>query len=112
MINKQKIYVAGPYSTGDVMLNIRDAVEVANYLLDYGFIPFVPHLTGFWHMLYSRKYEDWLQYDEEWLKSCDAVLRLSGESYGADREVNLAKELGIPVFLDTSDLTKYFMEHN
>lgn len=112
MINKQKIYIAGPYSTGDTILNIRDALEEADILMDYGFVPFVPHLTGFWHMLYPREYEKWMQYDEQWLRSCDAVLRLSGESAGADREVSLALFLGIPCFTERVDLTKYFAEND
>ena len=110
MINKQKIYVAGPYTKGDVVLNIREAVQVGNTLLDYGFIPFVPHLTGFWHLLCPNSYETWMDYDAEWLKSCDAVLRLDGESRGADAEVELAHKLNIPVFYNTSNLTIYFME--
>ncbi|GAG05287.1 unnamed protein product, partial [marine sediment metagenome] len=34
-----------------------------------------------------------------WLEVCDCVLRLPGESAGADLEVERAKELGIPVYL-------------
>jgi len=110
MINKQKVYIAGPYTHGDVMLNIKCAVEIGNKLFEYGFIPFIPHLTGFWHLIFPHPYEKWMMYDEEWLKSCDALLRIDGESAGADKEVRLAEELNIPVFYDTAELTIYFME--
>ena len=43
-------------------------------------------------------YERWLEYDMEWLTACDALVRLPGESKGADREVARAKELGIEVY--------------
>lgn len=109
MIDKQKIYVAGPYSQGDTILNIKEAVAAADILLDYGFVPFVPHLTGFWHMLYPRDYDKWLAYDLEWLKSCHALLRLEGESKGADQEVAWAMENGIPVFTEISQITHHYM---
>ena len=111
MINKQKIYVAGPYSKGDVMVNIQDAISEADVLLKYGFIPFVPHLTGFWHFMFPHPYDTWMDYDAEWLLSCDAVFRLNGESSGADREVDMANELGIPVFYDRTNLVYHFMEN-
>jgi nucleoside 2-deoxyribosyltransferase len=112
MINKQKIYVAGPYTNGDIVINIREAIAEGNILLEYGFIPFIPHLTGFWHMLFPNTYDTWMEYDAEWLKSCDALLRIDGISAGADVEVRLAEELGIPVFYDRASLGKYFTEND
>jgi hypothetical protein len=38
--------------------------------------------------------------DKEWVLVCDAVLRLSGESKGADIECTLARKHGIPVFAE------------
>lgn len=93
-----KIYVAGPYTLGDVAVNVRAAIDAANQLLALGFIPFVPHLSHFWHMIAHHPYEDWIRYDLQWLEACDAVLRLPGESKGADLEVKRAGELHIPVY--------------
>jgi hypothetical protein len=93
------IYVAGPYTKGDVAVNVKNAISVGNNLRALGHVPFIPHLTHFWHMLiphYDVNY--WYRYDLEWLKKCDAVFRLPGDSVGADREVEVAKELGLPVF--------------
>ena len=98
MINKQKVYVAGPYTKGNMINNINTAISIGDYLLSLGFIPFIPHLTGFWDLIYSHDYEIWLEYDLEWLRECDAVFRTSGESVGADREIEIAMYLGIPVF--------------
>lgn len=103
-----RVYIAGPYTNGDVAVNVRSAYEAANQLADLGFAPFVPHATHFWHMLFPRRYEFWLELDREFLPCCDAVLRLAGESNGADGEVAQAKELGIPVFEDAAALLAHF----
>jgi hypothetical protein len=44
--------------------------------------------------------EAWLTMDLEIVSRCDAVLRLPGESTGADGETEHARKLGIPVFHD------------
>ena len=94
------IYVSGPYSS-DPAQGIQDAVDIANGLWDeFGLIPFVPHLTHLWHLVSPRDYEFWIQYDLEWVKKCDAVFRIEGDSPGADREVAFAKQLGKPIFHD------------
>src|SRR5450759_1755153 len=105
---KARVYVAGPYSQGDVAVNVRNAYKAANHLADLGFAPFVPHATHFWHMLFPRPYEFWLDLDNQFLPSCEAVLRLPGQSSGADKEVHLAQTLEIPVFTDIHDLVKHF----
>ena len=99
-----RVYVAGPYSKGVVAENVREAIRWADHLLRCGFTPFVPHLTHLWELVSPKPYEEWLAYDFEWLVMCNAVLRLSGESPGADREVAEAERLGIPVFYTVTDL--------
>jgi hypothetical protein len=103
-----RVYVAGPYTKGDVAINVRKAYEAANRLADLGFAPFVPHATHFWHMLFPRPYEFWLDLDNQFLPFCEAVLRLPGPSSGADNEVHLAQRLGIPVFTVIEDLVEHF----
>src|SRR5262252_3008954 len=103
-----KVYVAGPYTKGDVAVNVRNAYEVANQLADLGFAPFVPHATHFWHLLFPRQYRFWLQLDQEFLPCCDALIRLPGLSSGADEEVALAGQLGIPVFTEIDALVAFF----
>ena len=103
-----KVYIAGPYSKGDVAVNVRNAFEVANKLADLGFAPFIPHYTHFWHMMFPRPYEFWLKLDKQFLPCCDALLRLPGESHGSDTEVDFARSLDIPVFFDIESLVNYF----
>ncbi len=107
---RQKIYVAGPYTKGNVEQNVDNAIEAANIIADLGFAPFVPHLTHFWEERFPRPYAFWLELDNEFLPCCDAVLRLPGESTGADKEVELAKSLGIPVFESIDELMDAFEE--
>jgi len=99
-----KIYIAGPYSKGDVAVNVCEAIVAGNYISEIGHFPFIPHLTHFWHMIAPHDYEFWMRQDDEWLTSCDALLRLKGDSVGADREVARAKELGLEIFYSMFDI--------
>ncbi len=93
-----RVYVAGPYTKGDVAVNVRNAILVANDLLEMGHVPFCPHLSHFWHLVTPRPYEEWLAIDIEWLRQCEAVYRMDGESSGADLEVADAQGLRIPIY--------------
>jgi hypothetical protein len=106
-----KIYIAGPYSIGDVAINVHNAIVAGNAVANLGHTPFIPHLTHFWHLQISHEYEFWMKQDSEWLKVCDALLRLPGESSGADREVADAKKLGIPVYYSLAEIPNH-IENN
>jgi hypothetical protein len=103
-----KIYVAGPYTKPDPCINTHNAIKVADRLLELGYVPHIPHLTHFWHTVSPKPYNLWLQYDAHWVLVCDVVLRLSGESTGADGEVKLAQENGKPVVHSIDELVKKF----
>ena len=104
---KTKVYIASPYTKGDVAVNVKLQLDTANTLMDYGFIPFVPLYSHFQHMAHPRPYEDWVELDMTWVRACDVLLRIGGESIGADNEVKLAMELKIPVFYSIEQLLKY-----
>ena len=99
-----RIYIAGPYSRGDVAQNVRRAVDAADRLRNMGHTPFVPHLSHFWHMAHYRTEEDWYAWGLEWLRQCEAVLRLPGESKGGDAEVLEARRLGMEVYHSLNDV--------
>lgn len=105
-----KIYIAGPYTKGDVAQNVRKAIFAGDQVAERGHVPFIPHLTHFWHMLHPHAYEFWLEQDLAWLKECDAILRLPGESAGADSEVDYMESIGKPVFHHFSEIP--IMESN
>ena len=91
------IYVAGPYSKGDVALNVRKAMEVGMRFNDAGHYAVIPHFTHFLHMTFPRPYEYWLDLDNRIIPSCTAMHRIEGESSGADKEINFAKKLGLKI---------------
>lgn len=120
-----RVYIAGPISKGDLLHNVNQATAAFVELARAGFAPFCPHwsvyskpaeegLTGWgrisvfcWATVQGNdqmSHSDWLNVDLPWVEVSDAVLRLPGESTGADREVARASEMGIPVFHSVADL--------
>lgn len=93
-----RVYVAGPYTSGDQIANVRAAVLAMWELMRAGHAPFVPHLCHFADYLMPQAYETWMLFDLRWLEACHCVVRLPGHSPGADREVERAKVLGMPVY--------------
>ena len=55
-------------------------------------------------------HRDWLNYDLPILDKCQALLRLPGESVGADIEVRHANASHIPVFHTIADLEHWRRE--
>ena len=100
----KKIYIASPYTIGDVELNVKKHIETAIELIKLNYIPYAPLLSHYIDSKGSISYEKWLEIDSVWLLSCDAVLRLPGESKGADRETAIALVELIPVFYDIKEL--------
>ena len=100
----KRIYIAGPYTKGDVAVNVAEAIRVGNEVAALGYFPFIPHLTHFWHMLFPHPYEHWLAQDNAWVPLCDALLRIPGESSGADLEMKLALSEGLLVVHSVEEL--------
>jgi len=91
------VFISGPYS-GNEDENVMQALATASTLVDLGLEPYIPHLSHFWDAVDPHDYEYWMERCLFWVGRCDAVLRLPGESVGADREVTRANFLGIPAF--------------
>jgi hypothetical protein len=104
-----KIYMAGPlHGSGFTGHNIHKVVTCAEYLdhvlnrlaPDKDFLFIVPHLYEFWDMITPKVEEYWLAKDRLWMETADILVRLSGESPGADKEQGWATELGIPTYCE------------
>ena len=54
-------------------------------------------------------YEEWMAIDFEMVRRSDAVFRLPGISDGAEREVALADDLGLPVFTVMDELLEWLL---
>jgi hypothetical protein len=111
-MNKIKVYIASPYTKGDPAVNVKRQIDMADTLMNHGYVPFVPLLMHFQHLCKPRDYQDWIDYDLEWIVSCDCLLRLKGESPGAANEVKEAESLGIPVFYSLSEMNHYYQCSN
>ena len=96
----KRIYIAGPYGGGGVEENVANAIKAGSRLIKAGHAPFIPHLYHYVHIKYPEDSQTWLRIDIEWLISSwfKALIRLPGESDGADVEVAIADSLGIPVY--------------
>lgn len=103
----KRIYIASAYTKGDVAINVRKVILVADELVKLGHTPYIPHLTHFWHLVSPKEVEFWYEYDNSFLEYwAECLLRLNNESFGADAEVQKAKELRIPVYYSLEDLPK------
>ncbi len=100
-----RIYIAGPYSAGSetqIDANVRAAVDAGIAVFRKGHYPFVPHLTHFVDLRAKElgtklEWEDYIRWDLEWLRQCDAVLCF-GRSPGTDIEIEEARRRGIRIF--------------
>ena len=108
MEKKKYVYIASPYSDGDALVNVKRQIDCAEVIMRYSerfnIYPYVPLMSHFHHELYPHTYEFWMDQDFAWLEKCDFVIRLDGESDGADRGVKRAGELLIPVYYSLKDL--------
>ncbi|WP_198517858.1 DUF4406 domain-containing protein [Microbacterium lacus] len=106
------ILIAGPYATGTdgdpaLMRRNLDRLEEAAWpLFQAGHIPMIgewvalPVLTSAGASGPSDPLAADVMYPvaHRLLQHCDAVLRLPGESRGADQDVAIARERGLPVY--------------
>ena len=106
---RPKVYVSGPLtSSGNVLENIEVAMAATRQLIAAGFALFCPHLTYHVDPAEEIPHSTWMEIELPWLRAADAVLRLPGESVGADIEVRHATAIGIPVFQSIDALSRCF----
>ncbi len=107
----RSVFIAGAYSTGggeQVAINVRNAMAAWHELEKLGYAPVCPHLSHFLHIHEPRPREVWLRQGLYWAVNTDCVLRLPGESEGADAECELVHSRGIPVFYYVADLVAFW----
>lgn len=105
---KPLVYVAGPIS-GNPMGAVRNSLPAFQFVVGVGGVPFMPQWSVIAEMVQHLHYDIWMQYDFDIIRHCDALLRLPGESPGADKEVVLATKLDIPVFMFDDPATESWM---
>lgn len=112
------ILIAGPYRSGTnddpklIRRNLENLEAMALPIFRKGHVPMI----GEWVALPLLKLAgsqkpgddiwDEIQYPvaHRLLKKCDAVLRIPGESNGADLDVKIAKELGLLIYYHLDEI--------
>lgn len=100
------IYIAGPYTAPDPVVNVNTTVRFATDLYRFSLgsvVPVIPHLFMLWHAITPMPYEDWLNIDLAVLERCDGIVRLPGVSSGADGEIQHAARRDMPTWESTGD---------
>tara|TARA_B100001750_G_scaffold231123_1_gene228250 strand:+ start:28387 stop:28746 length:360 start_codon:yes stop_codon:yes gene_type:complete len=112
------ILIAGPYRSGTgndpklIKKNMDNLESVALPIFRKGHVPMI----GEWvanpliELAGSKEVGDEIFQEIQYptahrlLTKCDAVLRIEGESKGADQDVEIAKELGLKVYYDLNEI--------
>ena len=101
------VYIASPYTSGDVAVNVKNQMDAFIIIRKAGWVPIAPLMCHFIHIHDPQSYDFWFDTAVEWLKKCEYLVRLPGESQGADKETQLAKEMGVFIFDGIGD----FLDH-
>lgn len=96
---RERIYISHAITTPQPSrtYNWYIAVEVYRLLIENGYSVFCPALSMSCPDNMLIDHATWLEQDLPWVAVSDMVLRLPGESKGADMETDFARENGIPV---------------
>jgi len=112
------ILIAGPYRSGTdddparLAANLRALEEAAWPVFRAGHVPMIgewvalPVMRGAGSTAVGDPVSEQVLYPtaERLLQHCDAVLRLPGESTGADQDVAIARQRGLPVYERIEDV--------
>jgi hypothetical protein len=112
------ILIAGPYRSGTndepaaLARNLAALEEAAWPIFRKGHVPMIgewvalPVMRGAGSTGVADEIAEGVLYPtaERLLAHCDAVLRLPGASAGADQDVRIATERGLPVYRDVAEI--------
>ncbi len=111
----KRIYVAGKYSADNVveiLQNIGKGQHICSELFGLGYAPFCPwhdHLYAIDLCYDSLTKKQFYDFSIAWLEVSDAVYVISGagDGTGVDAEIEIAENLGIPIFSTLFDLNEW-----
>ena len=110
-----RIYVAHSYgrrrglSLETLQSNVNSSVRYGLELIKMGHNPFIPNLYHYVHLMANGSIpeETFIALMTEWVKQCDAILVATepeGKESGVQIEIDIAKELGIPVYYSLDEI--------
>ena len=111
-----RVYISGPITadtTHEEECNVMRSAEMVEWCVKEGMAVYWPH--GTWYVDYAIKLSKrepigygYLPQDLEWIKYCNAMFVLPGESRrGVKLEVDFANKIGVPVFRTRGKLIVY-----
>lgn len=104
-MSRPRVYLSGPLSKGDRSHNVCQFMQAHEILMDKGFAVLNPGLTANLPWAWEKSHADWIASDLPWVETADWLVRLPGESVGADMEVDHAFTRGIPVlYVDSVEM--------
>lgn len=113
--SKILIFIAAPYSTPSMSENVhRSAHEFDWMMKNLGdkVIPVSLVVASHMHdLIFPKDYNLWLDHCIDMLKKCDIMYVVPGKSSGKDKEIEVAKSLGIPILYCRGDLVRYVDSH-
>lgn len=121
-LNKGKVYISSPFTTGWQILNMRNQMLMALELKKLGYTPFIPLLFPFFEFSVGNHFSDqeMLEWEISFIENCQLLVRVRFKdsegkeipSRGADEEVAKARSLGIPVYIFESidEMVSFFKE--
>lgn len=109
-----KVYIAGPITRGDIRANVQAATDAFFSILAAGHAPLCPHWSVYANCdgvpdanPRGLTHKSWVDICLPWVEAADVVVRLAGESAGADIECNYARVNGVPVCYGLDSLFEY-----
>lgn len=106
--NNIMVFISSPYTEGNVATNVGIQIDVFNDLMNNDFTPFAPLLAHFIQLVHPHEYNEWINLCYRWIDKSDCILRIKGESKGADKEVLYAESKFKRIFYDIDDLINYY----
>ena len=105
------IYIAGPYRNSDPVVkeqNILTARQYGEEIIRLGAAAIVPHNNFRYYDGYAGE-QFFLEATLRLMSVCDAVLVIPGyiNSEGTKGEIVEARHLGIPIYFNVSDISKF-----
>lgn len=102
------VYIAGPIRN-DPQSGARNALTMAGWMIQRDLaVPMVVHTFYLVSLMgvegWPKQPESWLHLDAEYIKRADALYRIHGDSPGADREVEFARKMGMPTFVEAVEV--------
>lgn len=114
-MSKVLVFIAAPYSTPSMSENVhRSAHEFDWMMKNLGdrVIPVSLVVASHMHdLIFPKDYNLWLDHCIDMLKKCDIMYVVPGKSSGKDKEIEVAKSLGIPITYRREELVKYIDSH-